>query len=100
MITASHNPEEYNGLKLFSNGLEISREEEKKITEEYKKKELKYKNWDSLGKLNFYNNAIEDHKVLIKSLVNTNLIKNKKPKIVVDCNGSGAVITPFLLKEL
>lgn len=100
MITASHNPPEYNGLKLFSNGLEISRKREKELTKDYKKNKLNYENWNSLGKLRHYNSAVQDHKNLIKSLVNPELITHRKPKVVVDCNGPASVITPSLLEEL
>ena len=42
MITASHNPEEYNGLKLFANGKEISKAEEAIVEQQYSKNRLNY----------------------------------------------------------
>ncbi|MBI5051369.1 phosphoglucosamine mutase, partial [Candidatus Micrarchaeota archaeon] len=44
--------------------------------------------------------AIEGHKELIKGLVDVNLIQKKQPTVVVDCNGAGSVISPYLLREL
>jgi phosphoglucosamine mutase len=100
MITASHNPPEYNGLKLFSEGVEISRKKEKEIKEKYKKNKLNYANWDSLGQLRKDGRALEEHKELIKNLVEKTAIKTKKPRVVVDANGAGTVITPPILREL
>ncbi len=100
MLTASHNPPEYNGLKLFSNGREISREEEKLIEQEFEKNKLTLAEWNKLGTLKQYTNALEDHKLLIKKLIDTSLIKKTKPKVVVDPNGAGVVITAKLLTEL
>ncbi len=100
MITASHNPSEYNGLKLFSNGLEISRAKEKELTEKYNKGKLNYAKWDSLGKLSSYKGGIQDHISLIKKVIDVESIKSKRPKVIVDCNGPGIKITPSLLKEL
>ncbi|MBI2079388.1 phosphoglucosamine mutase [Candidatus Micrarchaeota archaeon] len=98
MITASHNPPEYNGLKLFKNGRELSKNVEKEIEVRYGK-EMDFAA-ESKGEEFADDFAIEDHKSLIKSLVDERLIEKKRPKIVVDCNGAGSVITPYLLREL
>ncbi len=128
MLTASHNPPEYNGLKLFSNGKEISRAEEKEIELKFERNHYDRKSvispqiagasnenvsnpqqfvdklilaeWNKIGTMKQYTNAIEDHKNLIKKLIDINTIKKSKPKVVVDPNGAGAVITVQLLKEL
>ncbi|MDD5022994.1 MAG: phosphoglucosamine mutase, partial [Candidatus ainarchaeum sp.] len=100
MITASHNPEEYNGLKLFSEGREISRKKEQEITEKYNKNKLNYSEWNKVGKLKNYQNAIEDHKSLILSLIDQSEIKKVNPKIVVDSNSPAALITPYVLENL
>jgi len=100
MITASHNPPEYNGLKLFSNELEISKSREKSISIEYSSNKLSYAEWDKLGHFIKYPDAIEDHKILIKSIVNIDLIKSKKVKVVIDSNGPASLITPSILSEV
>jgi phosphomannomutase len=98
MITASHNPPEYNGLKFVENGLEIPKKLEKIIEADYKKGEMNLANWDDVGKTVSDNSYITKHKESIKKLVE--ISGDKKPKVVVDCNGAGAVITPYLLEEL
>jgi len=100
MITASHNPPEYNGLKLFSNGMEISRAREKEIEKSYERGDSFLAEWDEVGKSSFEKGAIFEHMALIHSLVDAAAIKKRKPKVVIDCNGAGAAMTPNLLKDL
>lgn len=99
MLTASHNPEEYNGLKLLENGKEIGREEERKVEEEVRTGRFHGK-WDSPGALEQDTHILGDHRELVRSLVDEKAVARKKPKVVIDCNGAGAAITPFLLQEL
>lgn len=99
MITASHNPEEYNGLKLLENGKEISKEQEKKITAQMEKEGFSGK-WDMHSASMRDDAIIDDHKSLIKKLVDEKSIAKKKPKVIIDCNGAGAAITPYLLSDL
>ncbi len=99
MITASHNPEEYNGIKLFSDGKEISKEEEKKFIAKFENG-TKLAKWDLLGNLHQDNNAIMNHKEMIKKLVNGVAIGKRTPKVIVDANGAATVITSQLLHEL
>jgi len=85
MITASHNPPEYNGLKLFANGVEVSRKVEREVESEFNKgMRLSIAKWDVLGKLGQYDNAIAKHKKMIIGLVNSSIIKKKRPKVVID----------------
>jgi len=98
MITASHNPPEYNGLKFVENGLEIPKKLEKIIETEYKKGQMNLAKWDDVGRTIADNSYIAKHKESIKELVE--ISGEKKPKVVVDCNGAGVVITPYLLEEL
>ncbi len=98
MITASHNPEEYNGFKLFTNGAEISREEEKKFEKEYLEytplKETKK------GSVTSDTSFHQKHINAIYACVDVSLIRSKKFKVVVDCNGAGRTLSPVLLEKL
>lgn len=96
MVTASHNPAEYNGLKFMRKGREISRAEEKRVLERYQKG-MEY-GAEPGNRRN--EDVIPEYIELVKKNVDAKLIAKKKPKVVVDCNGAGAVVTPYLLREL
>ncbi len=101
MITASHNPPEYNGFKFFnSSGNEIGKEEEARIEEkigEGRKFEVK---WEEMGEEVRDRTAVSEHIKLALGLVDVALIRKKRPKVVVDCgNGAASVIMPYALRE-
>lgn len=97
MVTASHNPPEYNGIKLFWHGEEISREAEREI--EKKVKERKW-NLSAPGKDSVSDSAIREHSHMLLKSVDNSLIARKKPKVLVDAgNGAGSVIMPYVLRE-
>jgi len=104
MITASHNPEEYTGIKLMADGIEISRAWEEKISAKLRSQKfktgLKLAEWDKVGKMTYDNNIITNHIEFIKKQIDCKAIVEKKPKIIIDCNGAGTVITPKLLSGL
>jgi len=101
MITASHNPSQYNGIKpTAKDGVEISRDDELKVEEIYFKKK-----WNitpqKLGATKKIENTVETYLKGIKSQVNTQKIKSRKFRIVLDLgNGAQAVTAPRLCKEL
>ncbi len=100
MITASHNPPEYNGIKVIaSDGVEIPREDEV-IIEDIFFSEM-YKLSDRLGNEYSINDAIDTYIDGITALVDIDAIRSKGFKVVVDLgNGAQAVAVPKLLKEL
>lgn len=107
MITASHNPPEYSGLKVIScDGVEIDRHNEKVIEELYydhASKPIWNLNSDSLlnGKLS-EQTSVKNHYVDgILNHVDVELIKSMNFKIVVDYgNGVQMFTAPNLLKKL
>ncbi|MBI5227881.1 hypothetical protein HY988_04810 [Candidatus Micrarchaeota archaeon] len=98
MITASHNPPEYNGLKLVENGKEIGKQMEISITKSYNEK--KCRDAKNKGSVYFDDSIIDEHKLAIQKMVDVKAISKKKPKVIVDPNGAGAAITPSLLTDL
>ena len=95
MITASHNPPQYNGIKPCANdGVEISREDELVIEDIYlEKKWLKKPN--SWGTTGTENTAIETYLKGIISHIDSKLIESKHFKVVLDLgNGAQAVSAP------
>ena len=104
IITASHNPKEWNALKLLNkNGEFLNKHEGKEIVDYYKNKKFKFSKVDELGTSIKLKNSINQHikYVLNLELVKTKKIKSKKLKIVVDAvNSTGGIIIPKLLKKL
>lgn len=98
MITASHNPPEYNGLKLIEKGKEIGKGMEKEITNAYSGSHFRLGR--SPGTRGKDPEAVDRHKALVMGLVDCQAIARRKPRVVVDCNGAAAVITPSLLSDL
>ena len=101
MITASHNPPEYNGIKpAASDGVEISREDELKIEEIYLQKTWKSKP-NTWGVTTKENGAIEAYVSGILSQVDSDKIKSNKFKVVLDLgNGAQTVSAPNLCELL
>jgi len=103
-ITASHNPQEWNGMKFInSKGIFLNAEENKKFLKFLDEESDKIFTWNKLKQVEYYPSFFDYHinKVLnIKSL-NLRKIKQRKFKVVLDCvNSSGSVILPMLLKKL
>ena len=100
MITASHNPPQYNGIKFVaSDGVEISREDELKIEEIYLTK-----NWKKnthLGNTEKEYNANQIYIDGIISHVDSRKIKSKQFKVVLDLgNGAQTISAPLLCSSL
>jgi len=102
MVTASHNPPQFNGIKVIgSNGIEISRESEKEIETIYRSNKFKVADWNKIGQVTHYDSSIDVYLEAIKSHVDVEKIQNRKLKVVVDsANSVGGLATPRLMREL
>jgi phosphoglucosamine mutase len=101
MITASHNPPQYNGFKLYNRfGEEISRDEEKAVESALATSKFSpFEPDETCGSYNM-DDAVERHIEVALGLTDLKVIGRRKPKIVVDCgNGAACSIAPFLLKK-
>ena len=104
IITASHNPKDWNALKLLNNkGEFINEDEGRVILEKAAKENFIFAPTDKLGLYIADETFITKHieAVLNYELVDVAAIKKKKFSIVVDgVNSSGAIAVPALLKAL
>ena len=104
IITASHNPKEWNALKLLnSNGEFISAEEGKWVLRSAQKEDFSFAPVDKLGTYTKDKTALSKHidAILQYELVDAKAIKKKNFKIYIDAiNSSGAIAVPELLKAL
>ena len=101
IITASHNPIQYNGLKFVNNqALFLSKENSAKI-EKYAHEEYE-SNAQNPGILaNEFPNFVKEHVDEILKHVDVELIRSKKFKVVVDMiNASACVVDPYLFEKL
>lgn len=104
IITASHNPMQWNALKLLNNkGEFVSGEEAKRIVLLTESDEIQYATIDKLGSYTLYENAVKDHveAILNLPLVDKNAIAKANFKVILDTvNSTGALALPVLLKAL
>jgi phosphomannomutase len=104
IITASHNPREWNALKLLApDGLFLSPDAGEKIISKMKSRDFAFAPWDKIGQVVAYEHAAKDHidAVLALDVINQAAIRRNRFKIVVDCvNGAGGTILSQLLEIL
>ncbi|WP_148882641.1 phosphoglucosamine mutase [Thermococcus aciditolerans] len=101
VITASHNPPEYNGIKLLEpNGMGLKKEREAVVEDVFFKEDFDRARWDEIGNVR-KEDVIRPYIEAIKSRVDVEAIKKRKPFVVVDTsNGAGSLTLPYLLREL
>jgi phosphoglucosamine mutase len=97
MITASHNPPEYNGVKLFdASGMAYTPVLEGRIERIYSGRKWRQVNWDEIGAVEELN-VLPDYVGTLAGRVQL----TKEYKVVVDCgNGAASVVAPLLLREV
>jgi phosphomannomutase len=104
IITASHNPKEWNALKLLNDkGEFISGDDGKKVLEIAADDAYQFANVDHLGTVSTNDQYFQKHidAILAYPLVNVEAIREKNFKVVVDVvNSTGALVIPQLLKAL
>ena len=104
ILTASHNPKQWNALKLLNNkGEFLSGEDGAKILEIAESDDFNFVEVDDLGQITKIEDYIDRHieEVLKLQLVDPEKIKSAKFKVVVDAvNSTGGIAIPKLLKKL
>ena len=101
VISASHNPMEYNGIKFFNNkGFKLSDEIEEKIESLIldNSDEIKLAVGEDIGRIFYNNDGVNDYREFAKSTIPTDL---KGMKIAIDCaNGASSVTAKKVLEDL
>ena len=104
IITASHNPKEWNALKLLnSKGEFISGEDGAEVLSKAESGQFRFAGVDKLGTYRVDESYMQKHidAILALDLVDVEQIRKAKLKIVVDAvNSTGATFVPELLKAL
>lgn len=104
ILTASHNPKQWNALKLLNNkGEFLSGAEGALILEIAESDNFNFADVDNLGKITEINDYMDRHidEVLNLKLVDVDAVKQRKFKVVVDgVNSSGGIVIPALLEKM
>jgi phosphomannomutase len=104
ILTASHNPKQWNALKLLdAKGEFLNAEEGAKILDIAESNDMTFAEVDDLGEISINEAYIDIHidEVLELPLVNAKAIKNANFKVVVDgVNSTGGIAIPLLLEAL
>ncbi len=103
IITASHNPPKYNGIKVVDHdGIEVSREKEREIEEIFFEQKFKRAKWSNLVHDAVKYPYVNDIYVKgVVELVDKDLIRSKNFKIVVDpANSVSTLTSPKIAREL
>jgi phosphomannomutase len=104
ILTASHNPKQWNALKLLNaDGEFISDLDGKEVLEIAESSDFKYADVDRLGKVTKDDSYLQKHidVILALPLVDVDAIAKADFKVVIDCvNSTGGIFVPALLKAL
>jgi phosphomannomutase/phosphoglucomutase len=102
IITASHNPPQFNGIKGTANdGTELSKDVEEAIENIYFSQQYALVDWHSVGTFSTWNGSIDLYIKGILSTVDVACIKQHRFHVMLDCgNGVGSLVAPILLKKL
>ncbi len=102
VVTASHNPYEWNALKFISQaGMFLDQTEAAELFDVYTQSGFEYVEEERIGGTSVLKNAFEIHRRKIFDNVDTGLIRRRHFKVAVDCvNGVGALYSPDFLRQL
>tara|TARA_B110000037_G_scaffold171580_1_gene194795 strand:- start:437 stop:1816 length:1380 start_codon:yes stop_codon:yes gene_type:complete len=104
ILTASHNPKQWNALKLLNaEGEFISAEQGAAIIDKVKSSDFQYNEIDSIGSYELMEGTIDWHidEIIKLSMVDVNAISKRNFTIAVDAvNSTGGIAVPALLRKL
>ncbi|MDD5317364.1 MAG: phosphoglucosamine mutase [Candidatus ainarchaeum sp.] len=102
IVTASHNPPEWNALKLMGReGIGISREKGEAIEKVFESGKIRRAEWSELKEVARYELASREHADAILAKTDVKAVKKRAPFVVLDCgNGVAGAFAPRLFREL
>lgn len=102
MVTASHNPPQYNGIKMAGpDGVEIPRLDEQRVEKVYFDKSQNRADWKSVGVARQEQSIVKRYISGVLSRVNPKAIADRKFTVVMDLgNGAQSVAAPYLVEAL
>ncbi|MXV52507.1 phosphoglucosamine mutase [Pedobacter sp. HMF7647] len=103
ILTASHNPKQWNALKLLNADGEFLNDAAGKEVLEIAEEDIEFAEVSNLGKITFDDTYIQKHidHILKLKLVDVEAIRKADFSIVIDCvNSTGGIFVPALLKAL
>ncbi|MEW4451942.1 phosphoglucosamine mutase [Bremerella sp. JC817] len=101
-ISASHNPPEYNGLKLMgADGRVISAERGAQVKAAYLNQPITWAPWNEIGVTTRCEETVNEHIKKVLATISAGPIQKKSYKVLLDSNGgSGSIVGKKLLEEL
>jgi phosphomannomutase/phosphoglucomutase len=102
MVTASHNPPEYNGVKVIAdNAIELPREHEIEVENIFFDERIRKAKWNEIGEIRRLPGILDVYREAIKKHISVASIQRKRFHAVVDAgNGVGGLVAPYLLREI
>jgi phosphomannomutase/phosphoglucomutase len=102
MVTASHNPAQYNGLKVAgSDGVEVPRLDEQRIEKIFFDRSQTKADWKTIGVARPEPSVVRNYIAGILSKVDSKLISGRKFTVIMDAgNGAQCVAAPYLVEAL
>ncbi|MFQ6065238.1 MAG: phosphoglucosamine mutase [Candidatus Bathyarchaeia archaeon] len=102
MVTASHNPPEYNGVKAIAdNGIELPREEEIEIESILFDEKIQRVRWNEIGEIRRLPRVLDVYREAIKKHIDVVAIQKRRFHVVVDAgSGVGGLVAPYLFREI
>jgi phosphomannomutase/phosphoglucomutase len=102
MVTASHNPPEYTGIKFWhKDSMGYTSAMERELERIYQSEEFQVAPWNELGQEAALDGAIDEHIVDIIDYCDSEAISQNEFKVIVDPgNGAACVLTPYLMRKL
>jgi len=102
MITASHNPPQYTGVKFWSSdSMGYKPEMEAEMEKIYISRKFNVAQWDAIGNESTLESGAEIHIESLLKQCDKDLISSKNFRVIVDPgNGAGCVLAPYLMQKL